>query len=65
MTSFEFALHLVEQTGVHVWPGAMFGNAIDEYVRIGLVQPLERLEEAMARMRRIMTEILDTNKGGQ
>lgn len=63
MTSFEFALRLVEQAGVHVWPGAMFGAAIDDYVRIGLVQPYARLEDAMGRMRQVVTKILNTRKG--
>ena len=54
MTSNEFTLRLAKETGVHLWPGTMFGNAIDNYVRVSLVQPLERLEQAAARMRKMI-----------
>jgi len=45
-----FASQLLEQTGVALTPGSGFGARGEGYVRIALVQPLERLKEASARL---------------
>ena len=49
-TSSQFALHLLEHTGVAVTPGTNFGTGGEGYVRISLTVPDERLNEAIARM---------------
>jgi aminotransferase len=33
-----------------IFPGSMFGDDSDEYIRISFLQPLARIEEAVARM---------------
>lgn len=48
--SADYAARLLEETGVSVAPGAMFGEAGEGYIRISLVQPVPRLEEAVRRI---------------
>lgn len=49
-TSRAFAFELIDQAGVAVVPGDAFGKLGEGYVRIALVQPVERLEEAANRI---------------
>jgi len=49
-SSFEFSIDLLCNTGVAVIPGIAFGPCGEGYVRFALVQPEERLHEAVARM---------------
>lgn len=49
-TSRPFAFELIDQAGVAVVPGDAFGKLGEGYVRIALVQPKERLEEAANRI---------------
>lgn len=49
-SSQEFAIELLEKTGVVVLPGIGFGPAGEGYVRIGLVQPEDALQEAVDRL---------------
>ena len=48
----EFALALLEQTGISVAPGSFFGSAGEGYVRVSVTAPTERIREAMRRLRR-------------
>jgi len=52
MTSTEFSLRLLEETGVAVVPGVGFGPSGEGYVRIAIVQKDELLEEAVERLSR-------------
>jgi LL-diaminopimelate aminotransferase len=47
-----FTMKLLEQTGVSLAPGSAFGAHGEGYARISLVQPEERLAEAMERVER-------------
>ncbi|HWQ61460.1 MAG TPA: LL-diaminopimelate aminotransferase [Negativicutes bacterium] len=49
--SFSFAASLIENAGVAVVPGIGFGPYGEGYVRIALVQPQDRLREAVERIR--------------
>ena len=49
--AFEFALALLNQSGVSVAPGTVFGQGGEGYFRISIVQPQERLAEAMQRIK--------------
>jgi len=51
-TSEEFCTALLEQQGVSFGPGSFFGQQGEGYARISIVQPQERIEEAMQRLRR-------------
>lgn len=54
--SIEFCDTLIRQTGVSITPGVVYGETGAGFVRISLVTPLERLSEAMNRMKRWMKE---------
>ncbi len=47
--SVDFATALLEEAGVSIAPGAMFGEHGEGYARISLVQPLPVMQEAMQR----------------
>ncbi len=46
----EFCERLLADTGVMVFPGTMFGDDSRHYIRISYLQPLPRIQEAMARI---------------
>ena len=48
--STDFALRVLETTGVVVTPGSAFGNGGEGYVRISLIADCDRLGEAMQRL---------------
>ena len=54
--SVAFCDALLRQTGVSITPGVVYGPSGDGYIRISLVTPVERLEEAMARLTVWMNE---------
>ena len=49
--STDFALSVLEQTGVVLTPGNAFGRGGEGYVRVSLIAECDRLGEAMARLR--------------
>lgn len=51
----EFCLRLLEEAQVMIFPGSMFGDDSDTYIRISYLQPMERIEEAVARMEAFLT----------
>lgn len=53
-TSREFAFSLIEKVGVAVVPGDAFGTQGEGYVRIAIVQPVERLTTATERIREFL-----------
>jgi LL-diaminopimelate aminotransferase len=50
-TSVEFTLTLLEETGVCLAPGKMFGEQGEGWVRLSLCVPQARLQEAMERLK--------------
>ena len=54
LTSLEFATLLVQEAGVVVAPGSGFGEHGEGFVRFALVQPEDRLREAVRRIARIL-----------
>ena len=51
MSSTDFALDVLQQTGVVVTPGNAFGVAGEGYVRISLIADCDRLSEALHRFK--------------
>lgn len=47
----DFCEQLLRQTGVLIFPGELFGDDSGQYIRISYLQPLGRIEEAVARMK--------------
>lgn len=54
--SIQFCDTLIRQTGVSITPGVVYGESGAGFVRVSLVTPVERLAEAMARMKKWMKE---------
>ena len=46
----EFCMRLLQETGVMLFPGDMFGDASQDYIRISYLQPLPLIQEAMERI---------------
>jgi LL-diaminopimelate aminotransferase len=55
-TSMRFAGELLEATGVSITPGTVFGECGEGFVRITLCASSERIEQALKRMERWMSE---------
>jgi LL-diaminopimelate aminotransferase len=51
--STDFALSILQKTGVVVTPGNAFGSGGEGYVRISLIAECERLGEALSRFERV------------
>jgi len=51
MTSTDFALSVLQETGVVVTPGNAFGKGGEGYIRVSLIADCDRLGEAMHRIR--------------
>ncbi len=49
--STDFALKLLQETGIVVTPGNAFGSGGEGYMRISLIADQDRLEEALGRLR--------------
>ncbi|MBV7336424.1 aminotransferase class I/II-fold pyridoxal phosphate-dependent enzyme [Chloroflexi bacterium TSY] len=50
MAASVFCEELLRQTGLLVFPGMLFGDEDDRYIRITFLQPIERLQEAVAQL---------------
>ncbi len=51
--SIGFASHVLDEVGVNITPGVGFGQHGEGYFRLSVTAPDARLEEAMARMRKL------------
>ncbi|HCU58148.1 MAG TPA: LL-diaminopimelate aminotransferase [Anaerolineaceae bacterium] len=54
--SVQFCDMLIKQTGVSITPGVVYGESGAGFVRVSLVTPVERLAEAMTRLKKWMKE---------
>lgn len=50
LPSPQFCEDLLRATGVMIFPGSLFGDDSDKYIRISYLQPVERIREAVERM---------------
>lgn len=62
-SSFDFTKDLIKNTGVAVIPGIAFGECGEGFVRIALVQPVDRLKEAVNRITRWLKDNNDNKRG--
>jgi LL-diaminopimelate aminotransferase len=51
ISSTDFAMKLLQETGIVVTPGNAFGSGGEGYMRISLIADCDRLEEALTRLR--------------
>jgi LL-diaminopimelate aminotransferase len=56
-TSQEFAAAVLETAQVSLTPGSVFGRQGEGYVRISITAPLDRLEQAMARLANALPDL--------
>jgi len=52
-TSMSFAKLLLEEAGIIATPGVGFGEAGEGYIRFALTKPVERIREAVERMKKL------------
>ncbi|WIM46058.1 LL-diaminopimelate aminotransferase [Methanosarcina mazei] len=52
-TSISFAKLLLEEAGIVATPGVGFGDAGEGYIRFALTKPVERIKEAVERMKKL------------
>jgi aminotransferase len=46
-----FCKNLLEKTGVLLFPGTLFGDTEDKYIRLSYLQPIDKIEESMKRIK--------------
>jgi aspartate/methionine/tyrosine aminotransferase len=57
LTASDFCIRLLENGKVMMFPGSLFGDHCDDYVRISLLQPVDRIEEAASRMQAFLASL--------
>ena len=50
LAASEFCVRLLEEARVMIFPGSLFGDHTDDFLRISLLQPVTRIKEAVERM---------------
>ncbi len=64
----EFCLSLLQDTGVMMFPGTMFGTDGERHVRMSLLAPLDQVQEAVRRMSTVVAryqqEAVETQASG-
>jgi aminotransferase len=58
MTSPAFCETLLREGRVMILPGTMFGDERQDHIRIGYLQPIERIREATLRMKRVIGAVM-------
>ena len=54
-----FCERLLAEGRVMIYPGTIYGDHTDDFVRMSMTQPVDRIQEAMARMGRVVAAIRD------
>jgi len=54
-TSHDFCFKVLDEIAVWMIPGSMYGKHGEGYLRIALTHPVERLEEAMQRLKKFLS----------
>ena len=57
ITASEFAERLLAEGRVMMYPGSIYGDHTDDWVRMSMTQPVPRIEEAMDRMGQVVAAI--------
>jgi len=53
----DFCLKLLEEGKVIVYPGGLYGDHCDDFVRFSLTQPLDRIKEAVLRIKKVVLSL--------
>jgi len=59
LTASDFCVRLLQEGRVMMFPGSLFGDHRDDHVRLSLLQPLPRVEEAARRMEAVVARMRD------
>ena len=62
LSASDFCLRLLQEGKVMVFPGSLFGDHCDDYVRISLLQPVPKVEEAARRMEAVVMGLRNERK---
>ena len=54
LTALEFATLMIDEIGVSVAPGTGFGEYGEGYVRFALVEPVDRIKEALIKIKKLL-----------
>jgi aspartate/methionine/tyrosine aminotransferase len=65
LSASDFCIRMLEQARVMIFPGSLFGDHCDDYVRISLLQPVARIEEAIRRMEETVARLAFPHSHGQ
>ena len=57
LSATEFCLKLLEEGKVIIYPGGLYGDHCDDFVRFSLTQPSERIKEAVLRIQKVAENI--------
>ena len=52
-----FCVRLLEEAKVMIFPGSLFGDQTDDFIRISLLQPIQKLEEAAERIAKALPKL--------
>jgi aminotransferase len=58
MSASDFCIRLLEEGRVMMFPGSLFGDHCDDYVRISLLQPIAKVQEAANRMEKVVSSLI-------
>jgi aspartate/methionine/tyrosine aminotransferase len=64
LSASDFCLKLLEEGRVMMFPGSLFGDHCDDYVRISLLQPIAKVREAAARMEKVVGDLVAARRAG-
>ena len=66
LAASQLCVRLLEDARVMIFPGSLFGDHNDDFLRISLLQPVARIEEAVERMAGTVAALaLSSNPGHQ
>ena len=54
LTASHFCKNLLQKTGVLLFPGTLFGDTEDKYIRLSYLQPIDKIEESMNRIKKFL-----------
>ena len=60
LAASELCVRLLEDARVMIFPGSLFGDHNDDFLRISLLQPVARIEEAVERMAGTVSRLTST-----
>ena len=56
LSASNFCKKLLKNTGVLLFPGTLFGDEEDKYIRLSYLQPIEKIQESMKRIKGFINE---------